>query len=65
MSANESARLEYLKSNYEPVEECVTFCNFKCDFRIDDESDECPCQWALSKERKQYFIDVFKKGHPR
>lgn len=50
------ARFEYLKLEFSPAEECVS-CNFKCDYRApgDEASNQCPCEWALSSEDREFF----------
>ena len=38
-------RLEYLARDYRPEDACKE-AQYVCDYRVDD-TDECPCQWAL------------------
>lgn len=48
-------RIDYLKEFYEPTKDCVD-CGFVCDYEIDDESEMCVCQWAMTNERKEELI---------
>lgn len=58
---NLNARFEYLKTMYEPHRDCIKEAKFSCDFRPDgdEESDMCPCQWALSDEQKKKIDPKF------
>jgi len=38
-------RLQWLATEYQPCQDCID-SEFNCDFIVDD-SNECPCQWAL------------------
>lgn len=44
--SDQRVRLKYLAKEYRPSEDCFK-SGFKCDYRIEDESEECPCQWAM------------------
>lgn len=43
-------RVEFLREGYMPTLDCIE-SGFKCDYELDDNTNQCPCEWAMSKER--------------
>jgi hypothetical protein len=54
-------RFEYLKSEYRPHPIHCVEAEFKCDFHV-DESNKCPCEWALNDEQRKKFKGGYFKG---